>query len=100
MSNNKKNKFYGVNDDLWGHKWGFKDSSFIINDDNTVTFTGKRYEGISGERLPYLIPFVTKVLNTDMNKIILTLMPKPSKLFLIIADPYFMQNQILKVYSY
>ena len=68
MSNNKKNKFYGVNDDLWGHKWGFKDSSFIINDDNTVTFTGKRYEGISGERLPYLIPFVTKVLNTDIKK--------------------------------
>ena len=68
MSNYKKNKFYGVNDDLWGHKWGFKDSSFIINDDNTVTFTGKRYEGISGERLPYLIPFVTKVLNTDIKK--------------------------------
>ena len=68
MSNNKKNKFYGVNDDLWGHKWGFKDSSFIINDDNTVTFTGKRYEGISGEKLPYLIPFVTKVLNTDIKK--------------------------------
>ena len=68
MSNDKKNKFYGVNDDLWGHKWGFKDSSFIINDDNTVTFTGKRYEGISGERLPYLIPFVTKVLNTEIKK--------------------------------
>ena len=68
MSNNKKNKFYGVNDDLWGHKWGFKDSSFIINDDNTVTFTGKRYEGISGERLLYLIPFVTKVLKTDIKK--------------------------------
>ena len=68
MSNDKKNKFYGVNDDLWGHKWGFKDSSFIINDDNTVIFTGKRYEGISGERLPYLIPFVTKVLNTDIKK--------------------------------
>ena len=68
MSNDKKNKFYGVNDDLWGHKWGFKDSTFIINDDNTVIFTGKRYEGISGERLPYLIPFVTKVLNTDIKK--------------------------------
>ena len=68
MSNDKKNKFYGVNDDLWGHKWGFKDSSFIINNDNTVTFTGKRYEGISGERLPYLIPFVTKVLNTEIKK--------------------------------
>lgn len=68
MSSRKKEKFYGVNDELWGHKWGFKDSSFIINDDNSITFTGARYDGISGERLPYLIPFVTKVLDTDINK--------------------------------
>ncbi len=68
MSSSKKEKFYGVNDELWGHKWGFKDSSFIINDDNSVTFTGARYDGISGERLPYLIPFVTKVLDTEINK--------------------------------
>ena len=33
MSSSKKEKFYGVNDKLRGHKWGFKDSSFIINDD-------------------------------------------------------------------
>ena len=68
MSSSKKEKFYGVNDELWGHKWGFKDSSFIINDDNSITFTGARYDGISGERLPYLIPFVTKVLDTEINK--------------------------------
>ena len=76
MSSSKKEKFYGVNDELWGHKWGFKDSSFIINDDNSITFAGARYEGISGERLPYLIPFVTKVLDTDINK-----------------DPYFKENK-------
>ena len=68
MSSSKKEKFYGVNDELWGHKWGFKDSSFIINDDNSITFTGARYDVISGERLPYLIPFVTKVLDTEINK--------------------------------
>lgn len=68
MTSNKKEKFFGVNDELWGHKWGYKDSSFIINDDNSITFTGARYEGISGERLPYLIPFVTKVLDTEINK--------------------------------
>ena len=61
-----KNKFYGVNDDLWGHKWGFKDSSFIINDDNTVTFTGKDTKAFLA--VPYLIPFVTKVLNTEIKK--------------------------------
>ena len=66
MNDNNKNKFFGVNDLLWGHKWGFKDSSFKINDDGTVTFTGNRYEGISGEKLPYLIPFVAKVLDTDI----------------------------------
>ena len=27
MSSSKKEKFYGVNDELWGHKWGFRDSS-------------------------------------------------------------------------
>ena len=36
MSNNQKKKFYGINDELWGHKWGYKDSSFVINDDNSV----------------------------------------------------------------
>ena len=30
MSKNKKEKFFGVNDLLWGHKWGFKDSSFKL----------------------------------------------------------------------
>ena len=90
MSNNKKNKFYGVNDDLWGHKWGFKDSSFIINDDNTVTFTGKRYEGISGERLPYLIPFVTKVLNTDIKNLDVLLVED-------IIDTGHTLNQVIKL---
>ncbi len=59
---NKKNKFYGVNSTLWGHKWGFKDSQFIINEDESVTFTGNRYHGVSGEKLPYLVPFVEKIL--------------------------------------
>ena len=33
-----KNKFFGVNDSLWGHKWGFKDLQFVINDDESVSF--------------------------------------------------------------
>ena len=41
MSN--KEKFYGVNESNWGHKWGYKDSRFKINSDRSVTFTGKRY---------------------------------------------------------
>ena len=59
MSN--KEKFYGVNDSNWGHKWGYKDSGFIINDDMSVTFTGSRYP-ICGKRLPNFIPFVEEIL--------------------------------------
>lgn len=59
MSN--KEKFYGVNDSNWGHKWGYKDSGFVINDDMSVTFTGNRYP-ICGKRLPNFIPFVEEIL--------------------------------------
>ena len=66
MSDNKDQKFFGVNDSLWGHKWGFKDSQFVINDDGSVTFTGNRYKGVSGENLPYLVPFVEKILDIEI----------------------------------
>ena len=59
MSNNEKNKFYGVNDDLWGHKWGFKDSSFIINDDmklKTKEETHTRF-GFSNKTSLFCFPF-------------------------------------------
>ena len=59
MSN--KEKFYGVNNSNWGHKWGYKDSGFVINDDMSVTFTGSRYP-ICGKRLPNFIPFVEEIL--------------------------------------
>ena len=59
MSNKKR--FYGVNDSNWGHKWGYKDSGFIINEDMSVTFTGNRYP-ICGKRLPNFIPFVEEIL--------------------------------------
>ena len=36
---------------------------FIINDDGSVTFTGDRYKGVSGENLPYLVPFVEGILD-------------------------------------
>ena len=65
MSNKKK--FYGVNDSNWGHKWGYKDSGFIINEDMSVTFTGNRYP-ICGKRLPNFIPFVEEVLGVRFDK--------------------------------
>ena len=68
MSN--KEKFYGVNESNWGHKWGYKDSGFKVNSDKSVTFTGKRYP-ICGKRLYNFIPFVEEILGVEF-----TLEPK------------------------
>ena len=58
----RKNKFFGINDSNWGHKWGYKDSGFVINEDMSVSFTGNRYP-ICGKRLPNFIPFVEEILD-------------------------------------
>tara|TARA_Y100000996_G_scaffold343480_1_gene281121 strand:- start:3736 stop:5493 length:1758 start_codon:yes stop_codon:yes gene_type:complete len=62
MSN--KEKFYGINDLNWGHKWGYKDSGFKVNDDKSVTFTGKRYP-ICGKKLYNFVPFVEEILGVE-----------------------------------
>lgn len=50
MTTNKTNQ-------LWGHKWGYADSQFVINDDGFVSMTGKRYS-ISGYSMPQLLPYI------------------------------------------
>ena len=67
MPSDNNNKFYAINKENWGHKWGFKDSRFIINDDRTVTLTGNRYD-MCGKKLPYMIPFVEKYLGIKIDK--------------------------------
>ena len=62
MSDNKK--FFGINDINWGHKWGFKDSGFVINNDKSVTFAGNRYP-ICGKRLTRFVPFVEEMLGVE-----------------------------------
>ena len=32
------------NDRPWGHRWGFSDTRFVLNDDGSVTLTGNRYD--------------------------------------------------------
>ena len=59
MGDNKK--FFGINDINWGHKWGFKDSGFVINKDRSVTFAGNRYP-ICGKKLTRFVPFVEEML--------------------------------------
>ena len=55
---------FGINNTNWGHKWGFKDSGFIVNEDRSVTFAGNRYP-ICGKRLSRFIPFVEEVLGVE-----------------------------------
>ena len=61
---NKKEKFFGVNNTNWGHKWGFRDSGFIVNEDRSVTFAGNRYP-VCGKKLSKFIPFVEEVLGVE-----------------------------------
>ena len=61
---NDKKKFFGINDTNWGHKWGFKDSGFVINKDRSVTFAGNRYP-ICGKKLTRFVPFVEEMLGVE-----------------------------------
>ena len=48
-------------DRLWGHRWGYRDTSFQLQDDRTVIVSGGRYP-ICGYTMPAFIPFVEEVL--------------------------------------
>ena len=45
--------------------WGFSDSAFRVLPNGNVQLTGSRYE-LSGLELPYLLPWIRKVLDTDL----------------------------------
>ena len=70
-----------LNDELYDHHWGFKDSHFVINPDQTVGFTGQRYE-LSGTTMPEFMPFAEEILEIKVNyrdlKKELTLDEKPA----------------------
>ncbi len=50
-----------LDDTLWGHKWGFKDTRFVVRPDRSVYVTGSRY-AISGPDMPDFIPFAEEML--------------------------------------
>ena len=62
------NKFFANHHNTWGHKWGYKDSSFVLNDDQTVSMVGDRYE-LSGTRMPDFIPYIEEVLSITLELI-------------------------------
>lgn len=46
--------------------WGFRDTSFTINERDVVQITGKRYE-LSGQELPRLLPWIRETLDIDLD---------------------------------
>ncbi len=71
-------KFFANAHTTWGHKWGFKDSRFILNPDRTVTMTGNRYE-LCGVNMPDFVPYVEEMLdmNIDPNDMVPEVVDKP-----------------------
>ena len=63
---NEKEKFYAKNNMNWGHRWGYKDSEFVLNQDRSVSMTGKRYE-ICGIKMPDFIPYVEEMLGVSID---------------------------------
>ncbi|WP_088241312.1 FAD-binding oxidoreductase [Calothrix rhizosoleniae] len=47
---------------IWGHKWGYRDTSLKISEDRSVMMTGSRY-ALSGYKMPYLIPYIEELLD-------------------------------------
>ena len=63
---NEKEKFYAKNNMNWGHRWGYKDSEFVLNQDRSVSMSGKRYE-ICGIKMPDFIPYVEEMLGVSID---------------------------------
>ncbi len=50
----------------WGHKWGFSDTRFVLEEDGSVTLEGDRYH-LAGYRMYDLIPYAESVLELRLD---------------------------------
>lgn len=75
MSNKK---FFANDHNTFGHKWGYKDSGFVLNPDRTITMVGNRYD-LCGTPMPDFVPYVEEVLGMkiDPNDILPEVKDKP-----------------------
>ena len=62
----KTEKFFAHTHTTWGHKWGYKDTKFVLNDDRTVRMIGNRYE-LCGSDMPDFIPYVEEMLDITID---------------------------------
>ncbi|MCA0295209.1 MAG: FAD-binding oxidoreductase [Actinobacteria bacterium] len=52
--------------ELWGHRWGYRDTRLIVFPDQSVEMTGSRYN-LCGFQMPFLVPFVSKELGVTFD---------------------------------
>ncbi|MBL7029816.1 MAG: FAD-binding oxidoreductase [Candidatus Marinimicrobia bacterium] len=62
----KYEKFFAHTHNTWGHKWGYKDTKFVLNDDRTVRMAGDRYE-LCGSDMPDFIPYIEEMLGITID---------------------------------
>ncbi len=53
-------------DELWDHRWGYRDTDFRVEHDGSVVVTGSRYL-ISGTPMDGLLPFVREALDVELD---------------------------------
>jgi alkyldihydroxyacetonephosphate synthase len=50
----------------WLHKWGFKDTTFVVNSDKSLTMTGNRYK-LAGYKITKLLPYFEEQLKVKID---------------------------------
>jgi len=68
MADKSLNKPASLDEAIWGHRWGYRDTYFVVNPDGSVRVTGDRY-AVSGYDMPGFIPFLedTLAIKFDLN---------------------------------
>lgn len=63
---------------IWGHKWGFADTTFVVHEDGAVELTGARYD-LSGYKMYDFMPYVEEVLGIqlDLEEVMKEVVDKP-----------------------
>ena len=61
MADKTLNKAADLDETTWGHRWGYRDTRFMVNPDGSVKVTGDRY-AVSGYDMPGFIPFLEETL--------------------------------------
>lgn len=66
MADKSLNRAANLDESTWGHRWGYRDTRFVVNPDGSVRVTGDRY-AVSGYDMPGFIPFLEETLDIKLD---------------------------------